>query len=714
MKNKWSTPEEKLSHEGRTLRQHIEEVKSFLKNFLDFYNFPERYIKIANFLAEHHDYGKLHEDWKLGEKKGHSHHSYEYLIEKDISFEEKQLNPVLQFLILKHHSTLSSKISKNLGEKKIELKGREFSLDAVFNVITGKELKNTIEGLYKSDIEELINLVDVFGLFKLADICSAEGVSFKFEKPEVNENIVYNFFSNSLDEKRWNEQKKLVYLPDIALLRAYTGWGKTTAGLLFFVKKSPLKIFYLMPTITAINKFYEKLKNSLGDKISKYFYFLDTEIKEDEERLSQLIFFENFTTPYVITTIDQFLLSFLQTGKYYTKRVMFRNSGLIIDEVHLLNPLMLYLVNYFIKIYRKLYNLKVLFMSATLPDSLVNYLKENLQISDSSFLDFSNGYETKKRVMWKWIDEDIEKYLEKIVEKKNEGKKVLVIVNTVEKAIKVGRKLEEDFRLNYGKDFIVFHARFMYKHRKEKEKWVEEMKEKPHILVATQVCEVSLDISYDILFTELASLPALIQRFGRTNRYRERTEEINVYIFKPEIRDEKKYPYSKEDLENAEKVIRELEENNLKNERQLIEKLNEICTYEKLLKEIENAKKEVNVENWEKILKFFFSLDVNEKDLRSLLDYREGFTVMVIPEPNCIVDETKKEVEKLLSVSFSGLSFRERQALFAQIKELAVPVPIWWTKGVIKKEEKGFPIVCFKDKVYNKKYGFQELRSEII
>ena len=99
------------------------------------------------------------------------------------------------------------------------------------------------------------------------------------------------------------------------------------------------------------------------------------------------------------------------------------------------------------------------------------------------------------------------------------GKKVLVIVNTVEKAIKIGRRLEEEFGLKYGEDFIVFHARFMYLHRKEKETWVEEYKKKSHILVATQVCEVSLDISYDVLFTELASLPALIQRFGRVNRY---------------------------------------------------------------------------------------------------------------------------------------------------------------------------------------------------
>ncbi|OQX86864.1 MAG: CRISPR-associated helicase Cas3', partial [Candidatus Omnitrophica bacterium 4484_70.2] len=439
MADKWSTPEQKLSHPGKTLRQHIEEVNSLSESFLKFYGLWEKYGKIANFLAEYHDYGKLHEEWEFGKKKGHSHRSYEHLIENNISL-DKIFDPILQFLILEHHSALSKNIGGNLANRKIQFNGEDVSLGAAFDVETKEKLESRVNALSK---EELINLIDVFGLFKLADICSAEGkTAFEFEKPEVRENTIQNLFQKPVDEKRWEEQKALVSLPNIALLRAYTGWGKTSAGLLFFAKKSPAKIFYLMPTITAINKFYETLCRVFGDeKVSKYFYFLDTEIREDDEKLSQLFFFKNFVTPYVITTVDQFLLSFLQVGKYYTKRVIFRNSGLIIDEIHLLNPLMLYLVTYFIKTYKELYNLKVLFMSATLPKALARYLKENIKIPDSGFLDFSCGYKKKRRVMWKWVDEDIENYLEKIIEEKEKGKKVLVIVNTVEKAIKIGRRL---------------------------------------------------------------------------------------------------------------------------------------------------------------------------------------------------------------------------------------------------------------------------------
>lgn len=42
------------------------------------------------------------------------------------------------------------------------------------------------------------------------------------------------------------------------------------------------------------------------------------------------------------------------------------------------------------------------------------------------------------------------------------------------------------------------------------------------LLVGTQAIEVSLDIDYDTIYTEPAPLDALIQRFGRVNRKRQK------------------------------------------------------------------------------------------------------------------------------------------------------------------------------------------------
>lgn len=699
---KWDSPEIKNSHANKSIQKHIDEVKSNLDYFLKFYDFDQKDLEIGEFLSEFHDVGKMHSNWHLGSKEGHAQHSLEYIIEKEQKFPDNRIDPILKFLILKHHSTLT----KSVKDRYVELKGKRWSIKEVFNALVKKELESSIGTM---TFKEKVNLVDTFGLFKLADVCSAGGRLARFEKPDNSQMVVRKIISKAVDD-RWNEQIKLTSLPDISMLRAYTGWGKTDAGLLFFANKNTLKIFYLFPTTSAINKFYTKINSAVQGKASKYFFFSETEIKEDQEKLSNMFFIKNFISPYNLTTVDQLLLSFLQVGKYYTKRVMFKQAGIIVDEVHLLNPLMLGMLTYFINQYRQLYSLKVLFMSATLSNALSKYLQDNFNIT--TFLDCRDGYETKKRIMWEFIEEDIENSLVKMIAQKMNGNKVLVIVNTVDKAISIGKKLETEFKLAYGQDFIVFHARFMYKHRREKEDWLEKNKGRPHILVATQVCEVSLDLSYNILFTETSSMPSIIQRFGRVNRYGKKTNFVNVYIFNPSLRVTRYYPYTINELSIAHEILVKFEKEKLLHERQLIDELDILLSYEDLIREIELAKKEVGMSYWEELLQFFYSFEMTDEKLAKLLNYREGFTTLVIPHPNCIrgINE-QDEVVRAISKPYSNLSWEEREKIIAEIKELSVPVPIWWLKEA-KQEEGLFPVVEFSNRIYDYKYGFYKAESK--
>ena len=50
------------------------------------------------------------------------------------------------------------------------------------------------------------------------------------------------------------------------------------------------------------------------------------------------------------------------------------------------------------------------------------------------------------------------------------------------------------------------------------------------LLVATQVVEVSLDIDFDILYSENAPIDAIVQRAGRVNRKREK-DNTKVIVF---------------------------------------------------------------------------------------------------------------------------------------------------------------------------------------
>jgi len=59
------------------------------------------------------------------------------------------------------------------------------------------------------------------------------------------------------------------------------------------------------------------------------------------------------------------------------------------------------------------------------------------------------------------------------------------------------------------------------KDRKTKENEIEEKdgwKNRGLILIATQIVEISLDINFEILFTEIAPVDSLVQRMGRINR----------------------------------------------------------------------------------------------------------------------------------------------------------------------------------------------------
>jgi CRISPR-associated endonuclease/helicase Cas3 len=62
------------------------------------------------------------------------------------------------------------------------------------------------------------------------------------------------------------------------------------------------------------------------------------------------------------------------------------------------------------------------------------------------------------------------------------------------------------------------------------------------LLVSTQVVEVSLDIDFDLLYTENAPMDALSQRAGRVNRKRKK-EDTFVYVF-PHTETAEKYVYA--------------------------------------------------------------------------------------------------------------------------------------------------------------------------
>jgi hypothetical protein len=388
--------------------------------------------------------------------------------------------------------------------------------------------------------------------------------------------------------------------------------------------------------------------------------------------------------------------------------VAFRNSAIILDEIHLLNPIMLKLLTYFIKSYKNEYSLKLLCMSATLPSALMKYLRDELGLLPSAVLDFGDEYRRrKKRIKFELRRSDIMESVDEIRREYENGRRILVILNTVRKAIQFRKKLGDLGEVQ------TLHARFMYCDRRSKEKKLDELnsKTKPHVLVATQICEVSLDVSYQSLYTEAAPLSAMIQRFGRVNRKSEvETESSNVHIFLPEEAERSTYyPYEPSDICDCWHALERLEGPLLKNEWQLIEEFDRLMTYDRFRGELQKvAERRLNLDAWETILQGFYCIDINEQSLMEILEYRDSFTTLALPHPVMIEDAYRREkmTELLhnLNEARGKMEWKKWQMLFAKAKEMSVPVPIRWIRKH-PPESNVFPVVRFPETQYSLDLG---------
>ena len=122
------------------------------------------------------------------------------------------------------------------------------------------------------------------------------------------------------------------------------------------------------------------------------------------------------------------------------------------------------------------------------------------------------------------------------------------------------RQLRERLLAHPGPWVMLLHSRFTRGHRLLKEFLLQDLwgyeglqAEQPSlIVVATQVVEVGLDISAQVLHTELAPAAAVLQRAGRCARYPDEQGEVHVYPVPPDRQGKPNYrPYGQSRIEQA-------------------------------------------------------------------------------------------------------------------------------------------------------------------
>ncbi|PXF52232.1 MAG: hypothetical protein C4B56_06770 [Candidatus Methanophagaceae archaeon] len=698
----------KESHEGKKLGNHIEECKKLTHEFLKFYNLTE-YKEFAEILCYYHDLGKLKAEWNVKNRNNPPHSPLSFLTLYNKDKEELEKYPLLGLFILKHHGTLTRMEDGDM--LRIRNEAPEKEKERIDDDL-GSWRRNLFRYVSKLDTALKVDLSDAYGLFKIADILSANNLTnYRICNPNKNVGDLRLWILRKIQKKGLETRNRdlqtqlgLSKVKEHLLIRAPTGWGKTAASLSYAAGKGS-RIIYVLPTITSIKSFYDDLCTFFGkENVGEFFYYADVEaIKREESDFKELMFSSYFAKPVIITTLDQLLLTFLQVGKYFLKRPHLRNSVIILDEVHTFSQNMLYILSYFLEKFSKSYSLRLCIMSATFPSLLKEHFETLLEEVEKLWL--NEEFRNRSRVMFRLKEKDILDVVDEIVEIYRASRKpfrMAIVCNTVEKSQKVFEKLQNLLsELNLKLNIELLHSRFIYKHRCEKEdrinRWIRE--KKSFILVATQVVEVSLDISFDFMVTECAPLEALVQRFGRVNRYKNKTEEINVWVtFPSEIENKKRYPYEKDDITNAWGLLKDLEGANLENEFQLIEEYDKVAKLSRVKRrEIYNL-----LETWNENTNFLYSWRIDDEFAQRLLKFREEFTRLVIP--SIYRDYVQKLYEKMRKEE----TYTQKREIFAEIKEYTVPVPIWMIKIPV---EEGFPIV---DVFYDETYGVRKEANNII
>ncbi|MBU4261284.1 MAG: CRISPR-associated helicase Cas3' [Proteobacteria bacterium] len=214
----------------------------------------------------------------------------------------------------------------------------------------------------------------------------------------------------------------------------------------------------------------------------------------------------------------------------------------VFDEIHAFSELLFAHLLRFLQFFQ---NTPVLLMTATLSSARKKALKEIcVERGGIAVLKGPIKRETAKRYsLTRSTEEDAWDQCANAI---SEGGKVLWICNTISRAIDVAKRANE---MNYPVE--PYHSRYRYKDRLVRQRTVIDgfLPDKPAMLaVTTQVAEMSLDLSADLLITEYAPMPALIQRLGRLNRFEEVPQHTAPALF---LRPENALPYEKKENEDS-------------------------------------------------------------------------------------------------------------------------------------------------------------------
>lgn len=417
---------------------------------------------------------------------------------------------------------------------------------------------------------------------------------------------------------KMNRDKNLIVI-------APTGSGKTEASLLWMNGE---KSFYTLPLKVSSNAIYLRIKENYeykdvallhSDAMAVYLreYNGNEDIGEKYERSKML------SQPLTVCTVDQLFRFVYRALGTEIFAATLKYSKLVLDEIQAYEPRVIATIIYGLKMIQEMGG-KFAIITATFPPVL-KYFMEQYGLFEGKqyiFKDFTGKeYQVEKYPRHKVEIRHSEMNLDEI-RLRGKNRKVLVICNTVSKAQKLYKKLE-------GENVWLLHSKYIRRDRAFLERKIMEFSESGEsgIWITTQIVEASLDIDFDILYTEMCTADSLLQRMGRCNRKgRYCPNEANIVVFdnrngvsegkRQSVYEDKLYDRSLELLSKYEHI--------LFSEDKKTAYMNEVYS-------VDGVKETIYFENIQKGLKLFSEIHPTEYSADEA-EVRDIRSVTIIPE----------------------------------------------------------------------------------
>lgn len=417
---------------------------------------------------------------------------------------------------------------------------------------------------------------------------------------------------------KMNRDKNLIVI-------APTGSGKTEASLLWMNGE---KSFYTLPLKVSSNAIYLRIKENYeykdvallhSDAMAVYLreYNGNEDIGEKYERSKML------SQPLTVCTVDQLFRFVYRALGTEIFAATLKYSKLVLDEIQAYEPRVIATIIYGLKMIQEMGG-KFAIITATFSPVLKYFMEQYGLVEGKQYIfkDFTGKeYQVEKYPRHKVEIRHSEMNLDEI-RLRGKNRKVLVICNTVSKAQKLYKKLE-------GENVWLLHSKYIRRDRAFLERKIMGFSESGEsgIWITTQIVEASLDIDFDILYTEMCTADSLLQRMGRCNRKgRYCPNEANIVVFdnrngvsegkRRSVYEDKLYDRSLELLSKYEHI--------LFSEDKKTAYMNEVYS-------VDGVKETIYFENIQKDLKLFSEIHPTEYSADEA-EVRDIRSVTIVPE----------------------------------------------------------------------------------